>query len=252
MTDPFRLDGKKVLITGASRGIGKAAAASFARQGARLLLTARKAETLRQTAEELRARGADCEIFCADLGKTEEVGRLIQWAGERGPVDCYVNNAAFTSFHYPTETSLETMEALFHTNYRASVLLAQAMAKQMVDHAIRGCLLFITSINAISALPSQAVYSSTKAALESIMKSFAAELAPKGIRVNSVAPGAILTDMNSHFTPEKIAEFSPKIPLGRIGDPEDIGDAAVFLCSDAARYVTGTTLVADGGYLLRR
>ena len=84
------------------------------------------------------------------------------------------------------------------------------------------------------------------------MKSFASQLAPAGIRVNSIAPGAIMTDMNVHFTPEKVAQFSPQIPLGRIGDPEDIGDAAVFLCSDAARYITGSTLVVDGGYLLRR
>lgn len=251
MTDPFRLDGKKALITGASRGIGKAVAASLARQGAELLLSARQEEPLLQTAAELTRQGASCRTFCADLGKVEEVARLIHWAEEQGPVDCYVNNAAFTAFHYPTDTPLETIEALFHTNYRASVLLAQAMAKQMLGHDKKGCILFITSINAISALPSQAIYSSTKAALESVMKSFAAELAPHGIRVNSVAPGAIHTDMNAHLTPEKIAGLHQKIPLGRIGEPDEIGDAAAFLCSDAARYVTGTTLVADGGYLLR-
>lgn len=252
MKDPFRLDGKKVMVTGASRGIGKAIAAACARQGADLLLTARKEETLLSTAEELRQMGARCRTFPADLGKLEDTRRLMQWIEDQGPLDCYINNAAFTVFHYPLETPVEDMESLFHTNFRASVMLAQTAAKQMKNHGVAGSLLFITSINGISALPSQAFYSSTKAALESIMKSFASQLAPAGIRVNSIAPGAIMTDMNVHFTPEKVAQFSPQIPLGRIGDPEDIGDAAVFLCSNAARYITGSTLVVDGGYLLRR
>ena len=252
MADPFRLDGKTIMITGASRGIGRAVAESFARQGAKLLLTARQEDTLRHTAEELHALGAACKYFAADLSQMEAVRELVTWMQAQEAIDCYVNNAAFTVLSYPMETPPHNMEALFHTNYRASVLLAQAAARRMLDQEIEGSLLFITSINALSALPSQAAYSSTKAAWESMARSFAAELAPHGIRVNTLAPGAILTDMNAHFTPEKIAELSSKIPLGRIGAPGDIGDAAVFLCSDAARYITGTTLVADGGYLLRR
>ena len=252
MADPFRMNGKTALITGAGRGIGKAIAKAFAGQGAELLLTSRNEEKLRLTAQELTAEGAKCRYFPADLSCMEDIEKLIGWINGMDRIDCYVNNAAFTNFSYPTQTGAETIAYLFHTNYRASVLLAQAAAKHMTAKEVKGCMLFVTSINAISAPPSQAFYSSTKAALESIMKSFAAELAPYGIRVNSIAPGAIMTDMNSHFTPEKVAELSTKIPLGRIGEPEDIGDAAVFLCSDAARYVTGTTLVADGGYLLRR
>lgn len=252
MSDPFRMDGKTALITGASRGIGKAIARSLARQGARLLLTSRNEEKLRAAVEELKAQGADCRYFPADLGRLEDVERLADWMQGMDAIHCYVNNAAFTAFSYPVETDLETMESLFHTNYRASVLLVQAAARHMMARDIRGSILFITSINALSALPGQAFYSSTKAALESIMKSFAAELAPHGIRVNSLAPGAVMTDMNPHFTPEKVAELGAKIPLGRIGEPEEIGDAAAFLCSEAARYVTGATLVADGGFLLRR
>lgn len=252
MADPFRMDGKTALITGAGRGIGKAIAMAFARQGAELLLTSRNEEKLRLTAQELTAAKARCRYLPADLSCLEDVEKLIDWMNGMEGIDCYVNNAAFTDFSYPTKTDPETIAQLFHTNYRASVLLAQAAARHMMAKGVKGCMLFITSINAVSALPSQAFYSSTKAALESIMKSFSSELAPCGIRVNSIAPGAIMTDMNSHFTPEKIVELSAKIPIGRIGEPEDIGDAAVFLCSEAARYVTGTTLVADGGYLLRR
>ncbi len=252
MSDMFRLDGKTALITGASRGIGRAIAMAFAEQGARVLLTARNMELLKEVRAQVRELGVSCECFAADLSDMKEVERLIGWAGEQGPIDCYVNNAAFTAYKKPTETSPETMAALFHTNYRASIMLAQAVAAQMREHEIPGSIVFITSINALSPLPGQAAYSSTKAALESMMKSLASELAPFGVRVNSVAPGAVLTDMNPHFTPEKIAEFSPKIPLGRIGDPEDIGGAAVFLCSPAAGYITGSTIVVDGGYLLRR
>lgn len=252
MADPFRMDGKTALITGAGRGIGKAIAGAFARQGAKLLLTSRNEEKLSLTARELAAAGAECRYLPADLSRMEGVDKVIDWINGMEAVDCYVNNAAFTDFSYPTKTDPETIARLFHTNYRASALLAQAAAGHMTAKGIKGCMLFITSINAVSALPSQAFYSSTKAALESIMKSFASELAPHGIRVNSIAPGAIMTDMNSHFTPEKIAELSAKIPIGRIGEPEEIGDAAAFLCSEAARYVTGTTLTADGGYLLRR
>lgn len=251
MSDLFRLDGKTVLITGASRGIGKAVAAACAAQGAKLLITAKNPDALARTRQELSHLGAVCHHFCADLENLQDVQGLIDWA-QGYPVDCCINNAAFTSFVYPTETRPEVMESLFHTNFRASVLLAQAMAKHMLARKCRGSILFITSINAISPLPSQAIYSSTKAALESVMKSFASELAPKGIRVNSIAPGAIMTDMNPTFTPEKRKEFNPEIPLGRIGEPEDIGGAAAFLCSDAAQYITGSTLVIDGGYLLRR
>jgi NAD(P)-dependent dehydrogenase (short-subunit alcohol dehydrogenase family) len=121
----------------------------------------------------------------------------------------------------------------------------------MIKQGRGGSIVIVTSINAIAPLPGQAFYSCTKAALEALMRCLAADLAKEGIRVNSVAPGAIATDMNNHFTPEVVERLAAKIPAGRVGEPADIGDVVAFLSSDEARYITGSTIVADGGYLLR-
>lgn len=247
----FSLEGKKILITGASKGIGAATALSMAKLGADLILVARDVPKLERVCDTVRSMGRNCSWCAADVSDENQRGKIFQAVEAFGGIDCYVNNAAFTRFLTPMQTGKEDIDDLFGTNFKGAFLLAQKMAEFMIP-AGGGSIVFVTSINAISALPSQAMYSCTKAALESLVKSFAAELAKYKIRVNSVAPGAVITDMNSHFTQEKIEELSSKIPLGHVGEPDEIGDVIAFLCSNAARYITGTTVVVDGGYLLRK
>ena len=121
----------------------------------------------------------------------------------------------------------------------------------MLSQGRAGNIVVITSIDALWPLPSQAIYTSTKTALEASVRCLAADLAPAGIRVDSVAPGAIHTDMNKHFSPEVMERLNAMIPLGRVGEPDDVGEVVAFPFSDAARYITGSTIVVDGGFLLR-
>jgi L-rhamnose 1-dehydrogenase len=168
-----------------------------------------------------------------------------------GGVDIFVNNAAVTFMEHLLNTPAEQVDRVIDTNLKGSIRFLQRVGRRMVEQGRGGSIVIVTSVNAVWPLPSQAVYTSTKAALEALMTCLASDLAKHGIRVNSVAPGAIYTDMNAHFTPEVEARLKKRIPLGRIGEPEDIGDIVAFLASHAARYITGATVVADGGFRLR-
>ena len=252
MNDIFRLDGKLSLVTGASRGIGAAIARALARQGSDLMLLARDMAKLETVAGDIRAMGRKALVFQVDLSDAGQVNAFIEAQRESfEKLDNFVSNAAFLIFKTFMQSDLQDFDRLFDVNVKAAVLLAQKTAGYMVKRG-QGTVTFVTSINALSALPSQAMYSSTKAMLESLMKSAASELAGKGVRVNSVVPGAINTDMNPHFTPETLLELGKIIPCGRVGEPEEIADVVAFLCSDAARYMYGSSVVADGGLLLRK
>ncbi len=245
------LYGKKAAVTGGSKGIGAAAAVALAKEGADLLLIGREKENLLSVQSQIKSLGRECEFIQMDVGNPENTKRFEEYLEFFGGLDIYVNNAAFTMRKSFMETSYDEMFSLFKTNFFGASLMTQAAARNMKKNGRGGVITIVTSINAVSALPSQAIYSCTKAALESMMKSLAAELAPYGIRVNSVAPGAILTDMNDNYTPEKIAEVEKSIALGRVGNVDEIADVILFLCSSAARYLTGSTIIADGGSLLR-
>jgi len=248
----FRLDGKRAAITGASRGIGAAIAVAFAQSGADVLLIARDEAKLAGVCEQVRALGRRCEYHRIDVSDPDEIANFDGYIRAFGGIDLYVNNAAYTIRKTVLGTAYEEMEALFRTNFFGSAAMTQIAANYLIEQGRGGAITFITSVNALSALPSQALYSCTKYSLEGLVKSLASELAPHGIRVNSVAPGAIDTDMNGALTPEKEAGYKKMIALGRIGLAEEIAGPAVFMCSDAASYITGSTLLADGGLLLRR
>ena len=249
--DYFTLAGKKAIVTGASRGIGRAIAVALANQGAELLLTARNMDKLRETQEIVRGYGVRAEIAAVDQSKPGEIAAFLDGPlADFGAPDIYINNAACTKLKTVLDTSAEDMRELFETNVFGSFQLANGAARRMMEKG--GAILFITSVNAVRTLPSQAAYSATKAALQSLMESWANTLAPYGIRVNSLLPGAVFTDMNSHLTPEKIENLNRSIPLGHVAEPEEIAEAAVFLCSNAARYITGASLVVDGGLAIKR
>ena len=252
MSDVFRLDGKLSLVTGASRGIGAAIAKALARQGSDVLLLARDIQKMEAVARDIRAMGRNVKFFQVDLADIKQLNDFLESEKKTfEKLDNFINNAAFTIYKSFMQSSLQDLDSLITVNVKGAISLVQKAAEYMVKRG-RGTITFITSINALSALPSQAMYSSTKAMLESLMKSSASELARQGVRVNSVVPGAIKTDMNPHFTPEKIKDLEKLIPCGRVGEPEEIADVVAFLCSDAARYIYGSSVTADGGMLLRK
>lgn len=253
MSDVFRLDGKKAVVTGGSRGIGRGIALSLARQGADVLLVARDQAQMEQVEREVRALGRQARSARVDVRDAAAIDALMEKEVEAfGGIDIFISNAGVTSMTRLLDTPQDQVDRIIDTNLKGSIHFLQAAAGRMVKQGRGGAIVIITSINALWPLPSQAVYSSTKAALEALMHCMASDLAKHGIRVNSVAPGAIRTDMNAHFTPEVEARVEKMIALRRIGTAEEIGDVVAFLASEAARYVTETTLVADGGYLLRQ
>lgn len=248
----YDLKGKIAVVTGASKGIGRGVALALARQGADVVLAARNKSQLDEVAAEIEKMGRRTKAVCVDVTSKDQIDDMMQnIVPAFGGVDIFVNNAGITVMKRIIDTLPEDIDSMLNTNLKGAIYFLQNAAKQMIEQGRGGSIVIITSINAVAPLPNQAFYSSTKAALEALMRCLAADLAKECIRVNSVAPGAIATDMNSHFTPEVIERVSAKIPLGRVGESDEIGDVVAFLASDAARYVTGSTIIADGGFLLR-
>lgn len=253
MSDVFRLDGKRAVVTGGSRGIGRGVALSLARQGADVLLVARDAGRMQEVEREIEQLGRRARSVQVDVRDHAAIDALMADAVEQfGGMDIFVSNAGVTSMTRLLDTPQEQVDRIIDTNLKGSIQFLQAAGRRMIQQGRGGAIVIVTSINALWPLPSQAVYSSTKAALEALMRCMASDLAKHGIRVNSVAPGAIRTDMNPHFTPEVEARVEKMIALRRVGTAEEIGDVVAFLASEAARYVTGSTIVADGGFLLRQ
>jgi len=252
MNDVYRLDGKLTLVTGASKGIGAAIAKAVARQGSDVLLLARDLQKTEKVADEIRAMGRDAKVFQVDVSDIDQVNNFLESQKETlEKLDNYINNAGFTIYKSFMGSSIEDFDNLFAVNVRGTIPLVQTTAQYMKKRG-KGTITFVTSINGLSSLPSQAFYSSTKATLESLVKSLASELAGSGVRVNSVVPGAINTDMNPQFSdPERLKKTEKLIPCGRVGESEEIADVVAFVCSDAARYMYGSSVVVDGGFLLR-
>jgi len=253
MNDVYRLDGKLTLVTGASKGIGAAIAKAAARQGSDVLLLARDLQKTEAVAEEIRAMGRDAKVFQVDVSDIDQVNNFLESQKTLlEKLDNYINNAGFTIYKKFLGSSIEDFNNLISVNVKGAVSLIQGVSEFMIKRG-KGTITFVTSINGLYPLPSQAFYSSTKAMLESLMKSLASELAKHGIRVNSVVPGAIDTDMNPQFAdPQRLRKTEELIPCGRVGESEEIADVVSFICSDAARYMYGSSVVVDGGFVLRQ
>ena len=247
----MHLEGKKVLITGASRGIGRATAIECARHGADVGLNwFNDREGIEETITQITRLGRRAIALEGDVARPESAEHFIAAASAAlGAVDVFVSNAGICPFHAFLDTPLEVFERTMAVNLHGAYYMTQAAARQMKEQGTGGALIAISSISALVGGGMQAHYTATKAGVHSLMQSCAIALGPYGIRCNSVMPGAITTDANREdlADPAKRAYMVKRIPLGRLGAPEDVALCVVFLASDLARYVTGASLLVDGG-----
>ncbi|HEY1882687.1 MAG TPA: SDR family NAD(P)-dependent oxidoreductase [Candidatus Cybelea sp.] len=246
------LTGKTAIITGASRGIGRAIAVEFARGGADVALVGRDIEALNESAAACaNARaGATAEVYLADVTDQAAMERIVGEVVERfGRLDCAIANAGQSIDSLLMRLKRETIDHLLDVNLKSAFYLCAAASRPMMKRRA-GSIVLMTSIVGMTGNAGQAAYAASKAGLIALCKSLAKELGSRNIRVNAVAPGLIETAMTEKM-PGAAREFLIKqAALGRAGKPEDVSGAVAFLCSDAAGYITGQTLVIDGGVLM--
>lgn len=245
-TPSFRLDGKRALVTGASSGIGEAAAIALAQAGAHVLLAARRTAPMQATVEMLVAEGLKAEAIALDVTDRAATRAAI---AARGPFDILVNNAGRNTREPFLEVSDEALDAMLDLNIRAAFTVAQAVAQGMVAAGRGGAIINVGSVNGHVARETISVYVATKHAIEGLTKTMALELGRHGIRVNTLCPTWIATPLVRPMLddPATAAMMLSRLPIGRIGEVEDIMGVIVFLASDAAAMVTGAPLLVDGG-----
>ena len=246
----MQFSGKVALVTGASRGIGKAIAVEFARQGAAVYCTSTKEGGCNDTVaaiEALPAGSGKAHPLVADIASPDAADRLGETVlAAAGKVDFLINNAGITRDGLFLRMSPDDFDAVVSTNLRGTFLVCKAFVRAMAK-ARAGRIVNIGSVVGITGNAGQANYAASKAGLIGLSKSLAQELAGRNVTVNVIAPGFVATDMTAVLAPEVQKSMLDQIPLARFGKPEDIALAAAFLCSEAAAYVTGQTLVVDGG-----
>ena len=246
-TPSFRLDGKRALVTGASRGLGRACAAALAEAGAHVVLAARGRDDLRRTAAEIEGEGGSVEVLALDIA---DVARTADALAALGPVDILVNNAGGNRPAALLDVTVEDFDAVVGINLRGAYFCAQAVARQMVAAGRGGVIINMSSQMGHVGGPRRTVYCATKHAIEGLTKAMAMDLAPHDIRVNAMAPTFIATPMTRPFLddPAFREDTLNRIALGRLGEVRDVMGAVVFLASDAASLITGTSLLIDGGW----
>jgi NAD(P)-dependent dehydrogenase (short-subunit alcohol dehydrogenase family) len=243
------LQGKTAIVTGASSGIGAAIAAAMHAAGAKVLLVGRSEKRLDETAKRISAEPAEVATISVDVTETDAPTRILQFAKDRfGAVDILVNAAGvFTPVPF-TETTDDILDEQWNVNVRAPFRLARAAVDYLGEGAT---IIFVSSICGHAGFPNSSAYCATKGAIELLVKSLTAELSPRGIRVNAVAPGNVRTSINAHLLAD--AEYEKQMldatPAGRIGEVDDIAPAVVFLASPAASYIHGASLLIDGGWI---
>lgn len=250
MSDELRLTGKTALVTGASRGIGRAIALAYGRAGADVAVLARTTDELKTLADELAQLGRKSLVLTCDVGDRGQVKAAVAAAiGEFGSLEILVNNAGGAHHAGPfLELTDEDWAEVWRTNVQSVVYFCREAGRHMVSRGT-GSIINVSSIAGTTALPMMSHYSATKFAVTGITRTLGAEWASAGVRVNALAPGFVTTTLTASFVAHQ--EFSDglikQVPSHRWGDPEDMTGAAVFLASDAARWINGTTLVVDGG-----
>lgn len=250
----FSLQGKKAIVTGAGRNIGKAIALGLAECGADVVVAARTVAEIEQTAEEIRQRGRRALAVPTDVRIADQVNNMVQKAVEEfGRIDILVNHAGGLFPAKTVEMSERAWDALIRENLTSVFLCSKAVAKVMIEKGTKGSIINTSSIAGMAPYPISPAYGAAKAGLINFTQTLALELAPYHIRVNTIAPGIILHSGSATFfgvdNPQIRETLLQRIPLGRFGKPEDIVGAVIYLASDASDFVTGTVLVIDGGQL---
>ena len=245
---PFRLEGETALITGGGTGIGLGIARCMVKAGARVVLVGRREAELSAACTEL---GAAASFVAQDITKFAEAPDLVQRAEKAAgqPVSILINNAGVHLKKFAADTTPEEFQTVFSTHVLAAHALTRALIPGMVARG-HGAVLFTSSMAAFMGVPQVMAYAAAKSAYFGMVSTLSAELAAKGVRANAIAPGWIFSEMSRKALdndPARKAKVMSRIQMGRMGQPEDIGWAAVYLCSPAANYVTGVTLPVDGG-----
>lgn len=248
--DPFRLDGKVAIVTGSSRGIGRAIAAALARAGASVVVSSRKLDACEEVAAGLRAEGHDVVAAACHAGRSDELERLVgDTVARYGRLDACVANAAVNPVFGPLEALPdEAWDKVMDVNVRAIFVLAKLALPHLAAHR-DGAFIALSSVGALQTEHGIGAYNVSKLALIGLVRNLASEWGPRGVRVNAIAPGVVRTDFARALweNPEIARRIESLTPLRRIGEPDDIGAVAVFLAAPASRFVTGQTIVADGG-----
>ncbi len=249
MEELFNLEGKVAIVTGGSRGLGKAIATGLAEQGAKIVIADLLEEESKKTADEI-AKISEAIAVKTDVSKKVDVDALIQATIKKfGKIDILVNNAGIFRAT-PIETMAEEeWEKIFHVNVNGYLLCALAASKEMIKQK-EGSIINIASVAGMKAFATASAYNASKAAIISLTQSLATELAKYNIRVNAICPGVFATDMTKGFLADKSFNemIKNQVPLGRAAQPEELKGIAVLLASDASSYITGTTIVVDGGW----
>jgi len=249
----FNLSGKRALVTGAGRGIGRALALCLAKSGCDVAVLGLHLENVTTLRDEIRQLGRKSVAVQADVAMKESVDRAFdESVAALGGLDVCVNNAGIV-FHHPSDTFAEAdWDSLMGVNLKGVFLCCQAAAKYMLPQK-HGSIINIASMSgSIANIPQrQAAYNSSKAAVIMLSKSLAVEWAESGVRVNSLSPGYIQTEMTLETSPELVREWVPLIPVKRLAQTEELQGAIIFMASDASSYMTGSNLIVDGGYTAR-
>jgi len=255
--DRFRLDGKRLFITGGSRGLGREMALAIAEAGASVILVGRDQESLERTAGDVRDRGREAFIIQADVGQPADADRACQTALDQyGPIHILINNVGGRRIDIPTEDlPLEKWQSIIDLNLTSTFLCTKLLGGEMVRRGEGGRVINVASISGMVA--NRGIggrsYETSKAAVIAFTRATATDWAPHRVTVNAIAPGGFMTEPNVRWAkqnPAIIETFKSQIPMGDFGQPEDLGPLAVYLASEASRYMTGATLVIDGGYTL--
>jgi len=250
MSTLFNLTGKVAVITGSTKGIGKAIAEEYAKAGAKVVISSRKADACEQVASELQAKGFEALPIACHVGDKAQLQNLVDKTLEAwGRIDILVCNAATNPVYGATSTvSDEAFDKIMGTNVKGTFWLCNMVIPQMVELG-GGSIVLLSSIAGIRASANIGVYGMSKAAEAGLARNLSLEWGPHNIRVNSIAPGLIRTDFAQALLddPDRLKRVEEKLPLRRVGEPVDIAGVALFLASAAGAYVTGQTIVADGG-----
>lgn len=250
MSISFSVANKKILVTGASRGIGRSLCVAFAEAGAVVIAAARDTHRLEELEREITAKGGVCSVISMDVANLQSISEAFRLVEDRyGSIDVLINNAGVEQVKSSLDVDEATWDAIVDVNLKGAFFCAQAAAKLML--AGGGSILNLCSLTSVVGVPGAVPYGSSKSGVVGMTTGLATEWAPFGIRVNGIGPGYFETDMTKGFyeNPQWKETMRQKAPLGRLGSLDDLTGAAIFLSSSAASYITGQVLYVDGGYL---